>query len=75
VAEIGRLREALDIPWQRLLVELTLTAGLRSGELRALTWDNIDLEGGRLHIAQSVNRAGEAGATYAIHEPHLVDSC
>jgi integrase len=63
VAEIGRLRKALDIPWQRLLVELTLTTGLRSGELRGLIWDNVDLEGGRLHIAQSVNRAGEAGAT------------
>jgi len=62
-AEIQRLREALDVPWQRLPVELTITTGLRSGELRALTWDNIDLEGSRLHVAQSMTRRGEAGAT------------
>ena len=46
-AEIGALRNALDIQWQRLLVELTITTGLRSGEVRALAWDNVDIEGSR----------------------------
>jgi len=62
-AEIARLRTALDVPHERLLVELAITTGLRSGELRALVWDQVDLGGSRLHVAQSMNRRGEAGAT------------
>jgi hypothetical protein len=29
LAGIARLRTALDVPWERLLVELTITTGLR----------------------------------------------
>ncbi len=62
-AEVARLRAALDVPAERLLVELAITTGLRSGELRGLVWDALDLDGARLHVAQSLNRRGEAGAT------------
>jgi integrase len=62
-SEIGRLRAALDVPAERLLIELTLTTGMRSGEIRGLTWDSIDLEGKRLFIERQANRRGEEAAT------------
>ena len=61
--EIGKLRAALDVPAERLLIELTLTTGMRSGEIRGLTWDSIDLEGKRLFIERQANRRGETAAT------------
>ena len=34
--EIARLRAVLDVPSERLLIELAITTGLRSGEIRGL---------------------------------------
>ena len=62
-AEIAKLRAALDVPFERLLVELTLMTGLRSGEIRGLTWDAVDLDGKRLFIETQANRRGEEAAT------------
>jgi integrase len=61
--EIGRLRIALDVPAERLLVELTLMTGLRSGEIRGLIWESIDLEGKRLFVERQASRRGEEAAT------------
>jgi hypothetical protein len=36
VEETGRLRAALNVPVERLLVELTITTGMRSGEVRGV---------------------------------------
>lgn len=63
VAEIARLRAALDVPFERLLVELTMMTGIRSGEVRGLTWDAVDLEGKRLHIETQASRRGDEAAT------------
>ncbi len=63
VEDVAKLRQALDVPMERLLIELTLTTGLRSGEIRGLVWDSLDLKGSRLHVEQAVNRKGEAGST------------
>jgi integrase len=63
VEEIGRLRAALSVPVERLLVELTITTGLRSGEVRGLTWESIDLEGKRLFVERQASRRGEEAAT------------
>jgi len=58
--EIARLRAALDVPWRRLLVELTITTGLPSGEVRGLVWDSIDLDGKRLFVThQATRRRGD----------------
>ena len=62
-ADIAKLRAALNVPYERLLIELTLTTGMRSGEVRGLTWDSIDLEGKRLFIERQANRRGEEAAT------------
>jgi integrase len=63
VEEIGKLRTALSVPFERLLVELTLTTGLRSGEIRGLVWDSIDLEGKRLFVERQASRRGEEAVT------------
>jgi integrase len=60
---IGKLRAALDVPAERLLVELTLTTGLRSGEIRGLVWESIDLEGKRLFVERQASRRGEEAVT------------
>jgi len=61
--EIGRLRGALSVPAERLLVELTITTGLRSGEVRGLTWESIDLDGKRLFVERQASRRGQEAAT------------
>jgi integrase len=64
---IGRLRAALNVPVERLLVEPAITTGMRSGEVRGLTWESIDLEGKRLFIERQASRHGEEAATSASH--------
>ena len=38
---------------------LSITLGLRPGELRALTWDHVDLDRGVIHIWRSTRRDGD----------------
>jgi integrase len=38
--------------------------GLRKGELLALRWDDVDLEGGVLHVRQNVQRLPEMGLVF-----------
>lgn len=54
--QIQRLLAALDDPQERLLVELDLMTGLRSGELRGVTWSSIDLKGKRLFVVSQATR-------------------
>jgi integrase len=61
--EIARLRAALDVPCERLLVELTITTGLRSGEIRGLMWDAVDLTGKRLFVERQATRRRVDDAT------------
>src|SRR5262249_25829742 len=63
VGEIARLRAALDVPHERLLVELAITTGLRSGEIRGLVWESIDLEGKRLFVEHQATRRRDDDAT------------
>jgi integrase len=63
VEEIARLRAALAVPSERLLVELAITTGLRSGEIRGLVWDSIDLEGKRLFVEHQATRRRADDAT------------
>lgn len=63
VEEIGRLRAALSIPMERLLVELAITTSMRSGEVRGLTWESIDLDGKRLFVERQASCRGDEAAT------------
>jgi integrase len=50
------LKEAED-RWRPLLL-LGLRTGLRLGELRGLRWRDVDLDGGRVRVEQSLTNAG-----------------
>jgi integrase len=56
VEDIGRLRVSFEVQWEQLLVELDITTGLRSGELRGLSWQMVDLKGKRIHIVSQATR-------------------
>src|SRR5690348_13101179 len=57
-------RTQLDIdadanPRLEALFVLSITLGLRPGELRALTWDHVDLDQGVIHVWRSTRRDGD----------------
>ncbi len=41
------------------LFVLAITLGLRPGELRKLTWDHVDLNGGVVHVWRSASKTGD----------------
>ena len=47
----GRRLEALFV--------LSITLGLRPGELRKLSWDHVDLDNAVVHVWRSASRTGE----------------
>lgn len=49
-------------PRERLVVLLALLAGLRGSEIRGLTWANVDLKDGLLHVRQRADRFRYLGA-------------
>lgn len=46
-----------------MLVELTITTGLRSGEIRGLIWDCIDFDGKRLFVEHQATRRRDDDVT------------
>jgi integrase len=46
-------------PRLEALFVLAITLGLRPGELRALTWDHVDLDHGVIHVWRSTRRNGD----------------
>ena len=46
------------------LFAVGVALGLREGELLALRWDDVDLEGGVLHVRQNVQRLPEIGLVF-----------
>lgn len=49
-------------PGLAILVKIAVLAGLRSSELRGLTWSAIDLKAGAITVAQRADRWNEIGA-------------
>ncbi len=45
------------------LIGLTLLTGLRLGEVRALRWDDVDLETGRINVFRSTQKVGNRWVT------------
>ena len=78
--EFGRFAACDDVPlrWRRV-VALAVYLGTRDGELRALRWEDVDLEHGIVSLNKSVDRwrGGDKGTKsdtprrFAI-EPHLL---
>ena len=66
----GRLRRRAG-SWPRAsdhrlhaLFAVGVALGLRKGELLALRWDDVDLDGGVLHVRQNVQRLPEMGLVF-----------
>jgi integrase len=72
----GKLKVGVDIPapdeislilhhaparWRPLLLVAAYT-GLRASELRGLRWENVDLDGGVIHVRQRADRFNAIGA-------------
>jgi integrase len=45
----------------RPLILTTILTGLRSSELRGLSWSNVDLKQGQIHVRQRIDRYGRLG--------------
>jgi integrase len=59
--ELRAILVAADDLRDRVLVLLALLAGLRGSEIRGLTWANVDLKIGVLHVRQRADRWGHMG--------------
>lgn len=55
--EVGRLIAATPDGWPRVMVRLVATTGIRSGELTALRWSDLDLEAGTLTVRAAMRNA------------------
>ncbi len=55
-SQTGSLIQSLEGHWIYPIVLLALTSGMRRGEILALKWSNISLEGGWLRVIQSVEQ-------------------
>ena len=62
-AEVDRLLEAARGTRLGLPVLLAVTTGLRRGELLGLRWQDVDLEGGKLAVRQSIEQT-KAGLAF-----------
>lgn len=58
-----RLLQAASGDRLEALYVLALNTAMRQGELLALTWDDVDLEGGRLRVRRTLTKAGKSYAT------------
>jgi len=59
--EVNAILEKAEGRWRPLLVTAIFT-GLRSSELRGLTWDDVDFERRVIHVRRRANLWGEMGA-------------
>jgi len=58
-AKLGLDGDAATLARLEALFVLAITLGLRPGELRALTWDHVDLDNGVIHVWKSARRGGD----------------
>ena len=52
---------AASPPAFRLMVEFAATTGLRSGEMRALAWNKLDVDARTVNVVRAINSKGEYG--------------
>jgi hypothetical protein len=58
-AELGLDADADENRRLEALFVLSITLGLRPGELRKLSWDHVDLDNGVIHVWRSASRTGD----------------
>jgi len=69
--ESRRLLEAVRGERLEALYVLALNTGMRQGELLALKWEDVDLEGGRLRVRRTLTHADKA---FVLGEPKTKNS-
>jgi integrase len=69
--ESRRLLETVRGARLEALYVLALSTGMRLGELLALKWEDVDLEGGRLRVRRTLTHAGKA---FVLGEPKTKNS-
>jgi len=64
-AEIARVLEVLkDHPWLHAIVMVALGTGMRRGELLALRWKDVDLDGAKLRVEQALEETAKLGLQF-----------
>jgi integrase len=58
-AQLGLDSDGTDLLRLEALFVLSITLGLRPGELRGLRWDHVDLNKGVIHVWRSARRGGD----------------
>jgi Site-specific recombinase XerC len=58
-AELGLDADADESRRLEALFVLSITLGLRPGELRKLSWDHVDLDNAVIHVWRSASRTGD----------------
>ena len=58
-AQLSLDGDGSDLPRLEALFVLSLTLGMRPGELRGLRWDHVDLDQGIIHVWRSARRGGD----------------
>jgi integrase len=58
-AQLGLDTDGTDLLRLEALFVLSITLGLRPGELRGLRWDHVDLDKGVIHVWRSARRGGD----------------
>jgi integrase len=56
-AELNLLIEKSEGRWRPFIITAIFT-GMRLSELRGLAWENVDLDGGIIHVRQRASRLG-----------------
>jgi len=68
---IGELRRFLEVTEDEEMYPLFVTSaltGMRRGEVLALTWENIDFEGRKIHIKYSISHTKKEGERFRVIE-------
>jgi len=64
--EVKRLVASAEEDWLHVSILLALYTGLRLGEIRALLWSDVDLDGGELRIRPEIEKS-RRGAVLPLH--------
>jgi len=56
--ELSRLLSVVHLRQSKDMVEFLAWSGLRPGEMKALAWEDLDLEKATLHVRYNINRKG-----------------
>ncbi len=58
-SELARLLKVVHIDQTRDMIEFLAWTGMRPGEMKALAWEDVDLEKGLIKVRYNINRKGQ----------------